>query len=738
MRKYFRHTVLLIAVLLTTQFTYAASSSHAGDSHDAHGVVAEDSHGGHGDHHASFPLPLTSYGDEDIDGVINILKHRIEVEPFNLIATVIFLLAVMHTFMAGKFRQLAHHFEHVHEEKIKKNGRTAKDKIERMVIAKKKAQLRGMIESLSSIGVIRALPPHEINSLIGHIKKVSFSVDTEIFKKGDEGDCLYLLESGEVEVFIDDKSVATLVQGSSFGEMALLSGEPRNATIRVNAPVSAWKIEKDDFNELAKNSPALMKELKALSASRQHKVADETEWRSQAIDVAEKVDIEVSDQDRDEVGIDHAVDDVCIKAVIFDYLGEVEAIFGIWVIPLMLGMIAYFGFNMGSFGDGWHTVTNYIGHDLNFTEPVFVVIIMAVASTRPVLRFAEDLLRIFANLGGGTPMAWWFSILTLAPLLGSFITEPAAMTIGALLLSRQFYQLNPSNKLKYATLGALFVNVSVGGTLTHFAAPPVLMIAGPWEWDLMYLLLHFGWKAATGVVIINFIYIAIFKKEFKALGDKAAKAGGGNSLPTTWLDRQDPVPAYVTIVHLAVLAWTVITLHYPPLFMGGFLFFIAFTALTLHHQNLLQMKTPILVGFFLSGLKVHGELQGWWISPLLTAMMQELGDIPLLLGSATLTAFNDNAAITLLASLVPDFNAANPLIQAIPEKFDFAVAAQHAVVAGAVAGGGLTVIANAPNPAGQSILNKHFRDGVSPAGLLIGAILPTIIVIICFIILPSI
>jgi hypothetical protein len=520
--------------------------------------------------------------------------------------------------------------------------------------------------------------------------------------------------------------------------MALLSGEPRNATIRVTSPVSAWKITKDDFNGLAENSPALMRELKSLSESRQHKVAEESDWKSIAMDNAHKVEINVSDKDRDEVGIDHAVDDVCIKAAVFDYLGEVEAIFGIWVIPLILGMIGYFGYMTGSFGEGWHSVTNYIGHDLNFTEPVFVVVIMAVASTRPVLRFAEDLLRVFANMGGGTPLAWWFSILTIAPLLGSFITEPAAMTIGALLLSRQFYQLNPSNLLKYGSLGALFVNVSVGGTLTHFAAPPVLMVAGPWDWDLMYLLQNFGWKASCAVVVINILYALYFKKEFISLGEKADKAGGGNSMPATWMDRQDSIPAYITVVHLAVLAWTVVTLHYPPLFLGGFLFFIAFTALTLHHQNLLQMKTPILVGFFLSGLKVHGELQGWWISPVLTALMEEMGEVPLLLGSAALTAFNDNAAITLLASLVPDFNAANPAIQAIPEKLDFAVKAQHAVVAGAVAGGGLTVIANAPNPAGQSILNKHFKEGISPGGLLFGALVPTIICILTFILLPNI
>ena len=89
-----------------------------------------------------------------------------------------------------------------------------------------------------------------------------------------------------------------------------------------------------------------------------------------------------------------------------------------------------------------------------------------------------------ATLGGGTPAAWWLSILMVGPLFGSFITEPAAMTICALLLGAPVLRpASPAPRLKYATLGLLFVNVSIGGTLTHFAAPPVLMVARPWGWD---------------------------------------------------------------------------------------------------------------------------------------------------------------------------------------------------------------------------------------------------------------
>jgi hypothetical protein len=155
--------------------------------------------------------------------------------------------------------------------------------------------------------------------------------------------------------------------------------------------------------------------------------------------------------------------------------------------------------------------------------------------------------------------------------------------------------------------------------------------------------------------------------------------------------------------------------HYPALFIGGFLFFLAFAQATAHHQNKVELKTPLLVGFFLAGLVIHGGLQAWWIQPVLG----RLGEVPLFAGATILTAFNDNALITYLATLVPGFS---------PEL-------KFAVVAGAVTGGGLTVIANAPNPAGQSILQKYFPEGVSPLGLFLGALVPTVIVAFSFMVL---
>ena len=179
-----------------------------------------------------------------------------------------------------------------------------------------------------------------------------------------------------------------------------------------------------------------------------------------------------------------------VLAELLHFLGEVEVVFGLWAVVL-LGAI--------TLSHGWGTAKGYFSHTVNYTEPLFVVVIMAIAATRPIVTLAESSLRLLARVGKGTPAAWWFVILTVGPLLGSLITEPAAMTICALLLARQFYDLEPSLRLKYATLGLLFVNVSIGGTLTHFAAPPVLMVARPWGWDTAFMLSHFGWRAVIAI-----------------------------------------------------------------------------------------------------------------------------------------------------------------------------------------------------------------------------------------------
>jgi hypothetical protein len=387
-----------------------------------------------------------------------------------------------------------------------------------------------------------------------------------------------------------------------------------------------------------------------------------------------------------------------VRAEVLHFLGEVEVVFGLWAVVLLAATTMY---------AGWDAAKHYANDSVNYTEPLFVVVIMALASTRPVIGFAESALRRVAGAGGATPAAWWVVILTIGPILGSFITEPAAMTICALLLARQFYDLQPSTRLKYATLGVLFVNVSIGGTLTQFAAPPVLMVARPWGWDIPFMVMNFGWRAVTAIAVSTAVYFILFREELRSLSARR---------PVPDVEQPDdeaagaallPVPPWVVAAHLGFMAWTVFNAHYPALFLGGFLFFLGFARATAPYQSRIELRTPLLVGFFLAGLVIHGGLQGWWIAPVLG----RLPEAPLFLGATALTAVNDNALITYLATLVPNLGDELKL----------------AVVQGAVVGGGLTVIANAPNPAGQALLGRFFDGAVSPLGLLAGALVPTLI-----------
>ena len=381
-------------------------------------------------------------------------------------------------------------------------------------------------------------------------------------------------------------------------------------------------------------------------------------------------------------------------AGIWHLLGEVEVVFGFWAMVLMLFMFAI---------SGKHEATAYLD-SRNFTEPLFVFAIMVIAATRPILELSGALVRALAALlPVQRGMAMYFVVLAFVPLLGSFITEPAAMTLAALMLRDSFFQQQISNRLKYATIGLLFVNISIGGTLTNFAAPPVLMVATKWQWDSLYMLSHFGWKAAFAVFTNAAVLTWFFRSELAAKG-KADGAGDQARMPRT-----------VAGIHLVFLVGVVLFAHHPVVFMGLFLFFLGYTEAYKKHQDRLILREGLLVAFFLAGLVVLGGLQRWWLQSALTGVEPTV----LYFLATALTAITDNAALTYLASLVDGVSA------------EF----KYSIVAGAVTGGGLTIIANAPNPAGLSILKGSFRDqAVSPVRLFLHALPPTCVAMLAFLI----
>ncbi|MFM2346906.1 MAG: hypothetical protein RL654_1659 [Pseudomonadota bacterium] len=383
---------------------------------------------------------------------------------------------------------------------------------------------------------------------------------------------------------------------------------------------------------------------------------------------------------------------------VFHLLGEVEVVFGFWAIVLVLTM---------AIGAGGSTALHY-AESRNYTEPLFVFVVMVIAGSRPILEAVMRTVDALSRRVGPTRsplLAAWLG-LAAVPLLGSLITEPAAMTLAALLLAPRVFRPDVPERLKYLALGVLFVNISIGGTLTAYAAPPVLMVAGAWGWDSAFMLATFGEKAAVAVLINASVAVWLLRRHL------IARRG----LPTDAPPARRPVPWTVTAVHATLLAGVVLTAHHPVAFLGLFLLFLGFTQAYARHQDPLLIKEALLVGFFLAGLVVLGGLQRWWLQPLVSG----LEPLALFFGAVSLTAITDNAALTYLGAQISGISEA----------------AKYMLVAGAVAGGGLTVIANAPNPAGAALLRRGFQDESIGAGsLLAGALGPTLVAMAAFLLL---
>ncbi len=405
---------------------------------------------------------------------------------------------------------------------------------------------------------------------------------------------------------------------------------------------------------------------------------------------------------------------------VLHFLSETEIVFGVWAAILVIGIailsgsvheaVAYVEKLGGSadsasvekLGSVPEAVTYVKGLTDSYKEPKFVMVVMIVAATRPVVNLAELIILWIARL---LPMresvSFYIAALSFGCLFGSFITEPAAMTLLAMLLRRRYFDQSIGKMLAYATIGLLFVNVSIGGTLTHFAAPPVLMVAAKWDWGTWFMASTFGWRAAASCLCSTLVVTLCFWKQLNAVE----------------VNKTEPqvIPAWLTSLHLVFLGAVVAFAHHPDVFFGIFMIFLGTVVATQEYQDPLKLKEGLLVGFFLAGLVTLGSLQNYWLKPLIIS----LDGAELYFGATALTAITDNAALTFLGSQV----------EGIKDEL------KYALVAGAVTGGGLTVIANAPNPAGAGILqsSKAFGSGgIHPVGLLLGATPPTLMAIAFF------
>lgn len=384
-------------------------------------------------------------------------------------------------------------------------------------------------------------------------------------------------------------------------------------------------------------------------------------------------------------------------AGLWHLLGEVETVFGFWSFVLLVFMAAALG---------WGAASDYLDKS-RFVEPMFVFVIMVIAASKPILQLVSDAVRRLALVVPlPAAVAYYFLALSVVPLFGSFVTEPAAMTLAALMLRDVIFSRQASNRLKYLTLGVLFVNVSIGGTLTNFAAPPILMVAAKWGWDTGTVFSMFGWKALVAVATNALVLTLLFKKELTKKANANVRGADTRA------------PAAFVLVNLVILAGVVATSHHPEMFVGLFLLFLGLAEAYKRHHDGLMLREGLMVAFFLAGLVVLGGQQQWWLQ----AVLSSLNETTLYYGATALTAITDNAALTYLGSLV----------SGVTDEF------KYALVAGAVTGGGLTVIANAPNPAGFAILKNSFDEqSINPFGLFFAALPPTIVAVFCFRAVPQ-
>ncbi|MBI4418401.1 MAG: cyclic nucleotide-binding domain-containing protein, partial [Ignavibacteriales bacterium] len=142
------------------------------------------------------------------------------------------------------------------------------------MLNKKRKESAAILSSLSRIELVRSLPPEEMEDVLVCVQPVKFAEREVIFRKGDNGDALYLIEEGLVRITTRSdkkkkgKTLAELGPGDSFGEMALLMGEPRSATATATVNTSALRIDKEHFDELLERSANLRRAVERLNSQR--------------------------------------------------------------------------------------------------------------------------------------------------------------------------------------------------------------------------------------------------------------------------------------------------------------------------------------------------------------------------------------------------------------------------------------------------------------------------------------
>lgn len=167
---------------------------------------------------------------------------------------------------------------------------------------------RKLINELSQVKLLQSLPPGDIAKLIPHMKRETFETGDVIFREGDMGSTLYFIASGEVEILKKnnighEKRIAVLSDFDTFGEMALLSHRPRNATAKCSSRTSVLKAIHSDFNDLLTESDNLRESVlvlfnqRAEALSRKSGGYEASKWEAECLKNLQRLSMPLTEQE---------------------------------------------------------------------------------------------------------------------------------------------------------------------------------------------------------------------------------------------------------------------------------------------------------------------------------------------------------------------------------------------------------------------------------------------------------
>lgn len=383
---------------------------------------------------------------------------------------------------------------------------------------------------------------------------------------------------------------------------------------------------------------------------------------------------------------------------IFYLLSEVELVFGFWILPLALGLF---------FISDLDFLVSYL-QTRDYTYALYMTVVVAFVSTKPIVHISEKILEAFSKLGGNHPRSWWWTILTLGPVFDIFLKEPGAMTISSILLAKTVFPFIKNTRFQYATLALLFINISLGGLFLPQFSRSLFLIARQENWEIAYTFFRFSWKAFLIIVLNNGFYYVFFRKylptETKPIQEILEK------------EKKGEPPFWIILIHLVFLGLIVVSSEYPPIFLGMFFLFLGVHRATFSYQGKEQgplfLKPAILVGFFFASLLIHGEFQKWWAVQLLENVDFKMGYVT----SIFLSSLIDNAVVLYF------LDQFKPISEEV----------LYAFVTGSLSSGALTLMANGPNLIGYSNLREFFNGKVSLIALFFAALPLTILASLIF------